>query len=206
MLIWSPLEQYSGLIDNLNRRTCDRTLSPDGWTSGCNGQGNPRLLHSVNTNAILISRVYVCTNQHRVLGHNPDIINAFTRGGLHSLVPFILWHKTGFTTALANFIVNMCESGQPIAQTECMLVENRVRSFYNIKCKFQQLFGRLFHFPEYDGESLTFWKSSPSRHSIVACYLHLFWQQEKTSNHVMSETSLSTDALWLSCDHTFKSS
>ena len=192
MLIWSPLEQYSGLIDNLNRcRTCDKTLSPDGWTSGCNGH---RLLHSVNTNAIL---VYVCTNQHRVLGHNPDIINAFTRGGLHSLVPFILWHKTGFTTALANFIVNMCE---------CMLVENRVRSFYNIKCKFQQLFGRLFHFPEYDGESLTFWKSSPSRHSIVACYLHLFWQQEKTYNHVMSETSLSTDALWLSCDHTFKSS
>ena len=105
VLIW---RQYSGLIDNLNRcRTCDKTLSLDGWTSGCNGH---RLLHSVNTNAILISRVYVCTNLHRVLGHNPDIINAFTRGGLHSLVPFILWHKTGFTTALANFIVNMCDN------------------------------------------------------------------------------------------------
>ena len=80
-------------------------LTPLGWASGCTGgQGNPRLLHSVHTNTILISRVYVCAYKHSVLGHNPDIINAFSRRGLGSLVPFTLWHKTGFTTALTDFV------------------------------------------------------------------------------------------------------
>ena len=53
-----------------------------GWTTGGNGT-SPRLIHCVNTNAILISRVYVCSVQHYVLGHHPD---------MHSEFPFALWH------------------------------------------------------------------------------------------------------------------
>lgn len=156
VLIWSPLEQYPALIDNLNRCSqCNSILSPDGWTSGCSGQTNPRLLYSINTNAILISRVYICQKQHRFLGHCPDIINAFTRQGLISLVPFILWHKTGFTAILADFIVNMCESGLPMIQIESMLAENHIHSFYNIKLKFQQLSPNVC-FPEYSETSVTF--------------------------------------------------
>ena len=129
IIIWSLLEQYGTHIESLyNCPSCTTTpsqLSPIGWTKS--DGGNPRLIRCVNTNAILISQIYSCPSHHRILGHNPDIINSFTRGGLCSLVPFTLWHKIGFTAILVNYIVDMCESQLSNEQIESILTDNRIR-------------------------------------------------------------------------------
>ena len=199
IIIWSPLEQYGTHIESLyNCPSCTTTpsqLSPIGWNNS--DGGNPTLIHCVNTNAILISRIYSCPSHHRILGHNPDIINAFTRGGLCSLVPFTLWHKTGFTTILVNYIVDMCESQLSMAQIESILTDNRIRSFYNIKEKYLHISQSKdkVDFPEYNDKLLIFWTSSQTIHSIASCYLHKFWQHEQLYRNVMSMTTIDKNAV-----------
>ena len=112
VIVWSPTEQYSGLISSKCPK-CEMDgvhsqLYPIAWTDGRCNDNRPRLLHCINTNVILVSRIYRCSNQHRVLGHHPDIIHRFTRHNLQSLLPFRLWHITGFTVILADYIDHMC--------------------------------------------------------------------------------------------------
>ncbi len=212
VIIWSPLEQYAGLISSeCPKCTVDGVscvITPTGWTDGCSSENQPRLLHCVNSNAILVSRIYQSPNQHRVLAHHPAIIHHFTTSKLQCLVPFHLWHITGFTDTFMEYVDHVCQSGIPMQQIERMLVSNRARLFYTLKEKFEQL--RLFHtpsemFPSFDDDSVSFWKMSPTRHSIEACFLHKFWERETVYHHHMSMTSLPTGRSWLSCDHTFKS-
>lgn len=118
VIIWSPLEQYNGIIS----RECPKCkmngfaslLVPTDWTDGQTCQNEPRLLHCVNTNVLLVTRVYTCPSQHRVLGHHPDIISMFDTLNLQCMVPFRLWHITGFTNSLIDYIDDLCQSGVPL--------------------------------------------------------------------------------------------
>ena len=109
VIIWSPLEQYGCMIEQICPK-CAVTgiksqLNPAGWTDSSNSDhGHPRLLHCVNKNVLLIGRVYTCSNQHCVLGHHPDLMRQFNEKHLQPLVPFNLWHKAGFTTILMDYI------------------------------------------------------------------------------------------------------
>ena len=116
VIIWSPLEQYSGYINNQCPKceldnlpvTC---LVPFGWTNGHSSENQPRLLHCVHVNVLLVSRVYRCDNDHHVLAHHPSIIKLFTAGNLRCLLPFHLWHRTGFTIPLLEYITDLVDSG-----------------------------------------------------------------------------------------------
>ena len=133
VIVWSPTEQYAGLISSeCPKCGMDRVvsqLSPIDWTDGCCSEKQPRLLHCVNTNVILVSRIYQCPNQHRVLGHHPDILHRFTMNNLQIFIPFRLWHRTGFTVLLIDYIDHMCQSGTPMQQIERLLVSNRAACF-----------------------------------------------------------------------------
>ena len=53
---------------------------------------------------------------------------------------------------------------------------------------------------------LKLWKEVPTRHSIAACYLLRFWENELAYTQKMSMTTLSpASSAWLSYDHTFRS-
>ena len=94
MLPVIPTEQYVGLISSeCPKCGMDRVvsqLSLIDWTDCCCSENQPRLLHWVNTSAILVSRVYQCPNQNHVLGHHPDILHCFTMHNLQILIPFHL--------------------------------------------------------------------------------------------------------------------
>ena len=57
-----------------------------------------------------------------------------------------------------------------------MLATNRAQLLYTMKETFQQLYpaqssSEVAMFPEFDDESTRFWRMSPKRHAIAACYL-----------------------------------
>lgn len=212
-ILWSPLEQYSDVITRECPKCKDEgvnsVLYATGWTDGSSTE-QPRLIHCVNSNVILISRIYSCPNQHRVLGHNPDIVCQFKALNMQSCVPFHLWHISGFTNALIDYIESLCQSGIPLQQIEKLLISNRASLFYSLKEKYLQVcsaktVSHNLEFPSFNDETVTFWKRSPTRHSIQTCFLYNFWLRESTYSHLMSQTTLPTGCLWLSCDHTFKS-
>ncbi len=93
---------------------------------------------------------------------------------------------------------------------ERLLVSNRARLFYTLRETWSQLqqaysSSEVTVFPEFDDDSMKFWRASPVHHAIGACFLENFWLRESTYHHRMSLTSLSHVSPWLTCDHTFKS-
>ena len=107
-------------------------LVPYGWTNGVLNENQPRLIHCVNFNVILVSRIYRCSNDHRVLAHNPGIIKSFSSGHLRCLLPFHLWHRTGFTIPLLEYVTDMCDSGMSLRHVESTLSSNRLRLYYKL--------------------------------------------------------------------------
>ena len=98
----------------------------------------------------------------------------------------------------------------PLQQIEKILIANRARQFYTLKETFKQLQQAQYSiavavFPTFDDNLVTFWRTSPTRHGIQACFLENFWLREAIYCNRMSLTSLSHNSPWLSCDHTFKS-
>lgn len=195
VIVWSPIKQYAAFISSecpKCRMDClSSQLIPTDWTDGQCSDYQPRLLHCVNSNVILVSRVYHCPNKHCVLAHHPDIIHCFTRANLHCLVPFHLWHKqASLSLLLIMLTMQLCQEYQCNKLRECLLLTMLDCS----KETFQQLHPPQFssgvtNFPEFD-ESTTLWRMSPKRHAIAACYLQNFWQRESAYHHHVSLTSL----------------
>ena len=76
VIIWSPKCEIN-----------KSKLIPYGWTDGQSTESQPRLLHCVNCNVILVSRIYCCENNHRVLAHHPGINQIFVDNDLKMPTP-----------------------------------------------------------------------------------------------------------------------
>ena len=130
MFLWSPLEQYSEFIS----RTCPlcdekSDLAAIGWTDGRSQDNTPRLIHDVNANVLLISRIYSCSRGHKMYGHHPSVLDKFTTQALCCLIPFVLWYNTGCTITLCNYIECVVSRGLTMQQIEKSLLENRIIRF-----------------------------------------------------------------------------
>ena len=149
---------------------------PYGWTNGVLNENQPRLIHCVNFNDILVSRIYRCSNDHRVLAHNPGIIKSFSSGHLRCLLPFHLWHRTGFTIPLLEYVTDMCDSGMSLRHVDSTLSSNQLRLYYKLKQQSEVLLvtdsgTHTSTFPSYTTDCLEYWKSSPGHHAVCALYL-----------------------------------
>lgn len=119
---------------------------------------------------------------------------------MQGLIPYKLWHKTGFTQALY--------SSMQLIENE--LLSYCVQHFYSLIENFRQLLNVYpcdstfqAHFPHFDDNSdfSKIWRESPTRHSLEASHLLEFRDNEQK----MSLTTSPSGNNWLSCDHTFRS-
>ena len=215
ILVWSPLQQFSPqLLSQLCPRCAsekiEHELAPSGWTDGSLSQFCPRLLYGMECNVFLISRIYKCQNEHIILGHHPTIIQRLQDKHLHSVIPFRLWHRVGFTSSCIKYVEKELKNGISLQQIEQSLKSSRVERYYAQKMKFHQLLAHqsncahMQSFPEVDNSPIDWWMDTPSRHSLASCFLLQFWENEPTYRYKMECVTLSTGA-WMSCDHTFKS-
>jgi len=117
VLMWSPMEQYSDLFPNgVKCPKCNSggngecALYCKGWKDGSQvTSSEPRVIHDVDGIVLLVGRVYHCN--HTVVAHSPGIINQFP---ITSLIPFRLWHRTGFTVELMECISSLVSAGLTI--------------------------------------------------------------------------------------------
>ena len=136
LILWSPFEQHpvSMLCPKCEPQVqCDSQLNAIDWCDGHSMHRQPRLIHCVHTNILLVSRVYRCKNGHEVLGHHPSIIARFATVGCPSLVPFRLYHRSDFTSTLISYVTSMVQCGCTFMQIEEMLLLNHARTYYEKK-------------------------------------------------------------------------
>lgn len=142
VIVWSPLEQFSAAalpsFCPKCQPDCNVTLIASGWTDGHSADCCPRLMFGSVCNALLVSRIYRCSNQHFVYGHHPDIIHRLKEKRLQCLLPFRLWHISGVTQSLMVHIEQLLHNGISLNQIESSIRTNRITR-YAQKDKYEQL-------------------------------------------------------------------
>ena len=106
ILLWSPTEQFPSLFQNgIPCPLCgdnQSNLQMYGWRDGSGASRNqPRKIHRINNIVLLVSRVYKCKRGHEISACNPTILVCCP---VAELIPFQLWHITGFTMDFVNYI------------------------------------------------------------------------------------------------------
>lgn len=135
-----------------------------------------------------------------IYAHHPTITDMCSR---FTVVPFLLWHSTGFTIEFMDFLQNNAAFGVTMLDCERKLLNNWYVTFSKIQKKYHigSYHGASQRFPDFD--SIQIWKDCPTRHSITGCFLHSFWENIETYVAEMRLGTMSENKLWLSCDHTF---
>ena len=214
ILLWTPTEQFPSLFPNgILCPVCEENrsqLQMYGWKDGSGGSRNePRKIHGICSVILLVSRVYKCKKGHEISACNPKILVCHP---VPELIPFQLWHITGFTTNFINYVASLVSAGVSLGTITDVVSESRIRMYLQSKQTYVQL---LLHnpqqapgpvFPTYDYYREHLSKSTcPSKHTISQLFLWTFWKKERTYNAFMRKTGVMDDEPWLSCDHTFAS-
>lgn len=216
ILLWAPTEQFPSLFPNgILCPMCEENpsqLQLYGWKDGSGGSRNePRKIHGICNVILLVSRVYKCNKGHEISASNPKIIACHP---IPQLIPFQLWHITGFTVDFIDYVVSLVTAGVSLGTITEVVSESRIRTYWQRKQTYAQLV-RLHNpqqqtppplFPTYQYYKEHLSKSaSPGKHCISQLFLWDFWKKEGVYNAYMRRTSIADNDPWLSCDHTFAS-
>lgn len=201
IIIWDPLLQY--FSGSLPCPECGQILKPRCWKDGKDWKHNsPRQLADIEHYVLLVSRVYACRNDHRIIGHDPQILKTI---GQVELVPFLLLHKYGITRRLYRLIIVHTASGMRYRDVEALLKEmwhsyhNEVRiralKIYGLRTSEERASNNANHtlIPQIS-------QLNPNRKLIRQCFVYDYCTKEKLYNARMASFTGS----WLSSDHTFK--
>ena len=120
IILWDPLLQlFNGVLSCVE---CGSAMKTRAWKDGRNSHENPRMLYCIEQPVLLVSCVYACTKDHRMVAHDPRILSS-CKG---DAVPFVLLHKIGFTKKLMFYVVSHVTAGlsyQSIEEVHGMLWE-----------------------------------------------------------------------------------
>lgn len=126
ILIWAPMEQFKEVYPH--GFTCPKCDSGSSsllygydWMNGVGSdRTEPRKIHGRDGVVLLVGRRYKCFKKaHEVVSYHPGILRQINAP---SLIPFRLWSRTGFTSALTNDITAMVVSGVSVSTIESNLM------------------------------------------------------------------------------------
>lgn len=208
VIIWSPFEVYN-LESTVKCPLChSNLLSHEKYWADGSHSFMPRILHSFDHLVLLISQIYQCIGKQTLLGHDERLLQVLPKS---VNIPFVLLHKTGYTTEYINTVVMLSNSGINFFKIESMSIKEHWNYHSTLeqrywqevkeyKCRHPSEHLQAKTFPTFaidEGPLYTI----PSNDAIAQCFLKDF--MEKETYYTSEMAHLSSD-VWLSCDHTFK--
>lgn len=126
LLIWDPLcdpKLAENMMATMTCPLCNTALCKHNtcWSDGTHSY-QPRVLHSFKYQVLLISKIYHCHDNRILLSHDERIIELLPKS---IQIPFILLHKTGYTTEFVDSILSLCKNGFNFYKIESMVIEAR---------------------------------------------------------------------------------
>lgn len=122
VIVWDPYLIPSTLTPQCIE--CNKPMERETWKLGQTPALEPRLLHGIEFNIILVSSRYKCFNGHSFLTTDPRVLKL-----LHSeSVPFFLLHKTGFLKSFLDSIMGLIEEGLRVSAIERYIRNQRQAS------------------------------------------------------------------------------
>ena len=105
IILWDPLSQLENFPSECNE--CQLPMKRRSWKDGNNSRDNPRVLYGITQPYLLVSCLYACRKDHKVLSHDQRIIDKCDE----QLVPFVLLHQVGATKEFLFYVVSHVTAG-----------------------------------------------------------------------------------------------
>lgn len=128
VILWNPYVSHSQIFTSQITicEKCQCQLQESYWLDGSSESKQPRILHDMNRLVVLVSAVYSCDNNHRIIAHDERILQIFPSP---DFVPFVLLHRTGFTRSLVNLCYNLVSQGLNFQRIETLIIEQRWQAY-----------------------------------------------------------------------------
>ena len=212
IIIWHPILTFSPMLslsmDDLKCNQCGKKMHVGHWNDGMSQHTQPRLLHDIDECVLLVSAVYVCMEQHKILAHDERILTLL-RGKIQ--VPFVLLHQTGFTTRFVEICESLCQTGMNFHSLEGVIGNMRWKKYEEKTQMYQQTLES--YKKSHKGEDIenaaqvptfemsTHYKHLPSDDIISKCFVAKFMDKELDYKREVQSIDTGEE---LSFDHTFK--
>lgn len=206
IILWNPLLTYSksSFSTGLLCLKCDRVCNTHYWNDGSSTHTQPRAIHDIQDIVYLVSAVYTCDEGHKILAHDQRVLNMLP---CKDIVPFVLLHRTGFTTNFISFCSSLCHTGMNFHSLEGA-ISHRRWDFYESRRQAYLCTSSLYNRNLNNVNSLSFPSFSdiaekylPSDDIIRQCFLSNFLENERA---YICDIQSVTPGESLSFDHTFK--
>ena len=151
------------------------------WNDGRSTHNQPRVLHDIDDIVLLVSAVYVCEEQHRMIAHDQRIMNQLPD---NRVFPFVLLHQTGFTMRFVELVQSLCQSGMNFHSLEGVISNMRWKQ-YEAKRQLYQTYIKMrdsqqsYELPP-TFEASTNYKFLPSDDIISKCFVAKFLEDENS--------------------------
>lgn len=201
ILLWNPNITHHEVVKDILGKcvTCGLPYTTTYWNDGSSTSKEPRVIHSINNIVYLVSAVYVCCNKHRLLAHDPIIQQCFPT---KSVIPFVLFHKTGFTRVFAEMCLSLVRNGMNFYAIESLVMERRMQTYARGVSHFH-LYRQFTHGqgPSEVNFASCILSKCPSNTAISALFVTFFLDSEQKYLYEIEKIRTGST---LSFDHTFK--
>ena len=190
IILWNPNITYHEVVNDVLQRcvTCGSPYTMMYWNDGSSAGREPRVTQSMDNIVYLVSAVYVCCNNHRLLAHDPIIQKCFP---IQTVIPFVLLHKT---RDFAGMCVSLVRNGMNFYAIESLVIERRMETYATGISHF-----RLNkQFTNYQRFSDSLLSKCPSNSVIATLFVALFLDNESSHLHEIEKITV------VSFDHSFK--
>ena len=204
IMFWDPIQKFVGKLANQCMfESCSGTVRVKCWRTGQSLSMQPRLLHCIEYNVLLISPIYICEYSHTFSSTDPRL----TENILQEHIPFILLHRTGFTRHFVNTVVHLYREGMAILGIERFVGKMRHQM---VATRIIQIVNSMpvgdsqvcaSNYLEKCEEMRALRYPIPSNDVICQCILVHFMEKRSYYDREMSQMPIDN---YISIDHTFK--
>ena len=200
LILWNPFVSFSQVLRLQNKKcaTCGMAMHESAWTDGSTSDTQPRSIHGFDRKYFLVSAIYVCDTNHRTLAHDPSILAMFPT---QHLIPFVLFHRTGFTQELASLCTTLVSRGMTMLEIESLIIQRRWET-HAMEQNLMSLHAITTHTNYIEEQFIhSYLSDTPSNNLITKCFLATFLHNEQTYAKEMLSVKVGASITW---DHTFK--
>ena len=98
-------------------------MHTNSWKYGQSKGLEPRILHDIDHTILLVSAVWFCDNGHQISSIDSRVLQVVkVKTGFQ---PFILLHKTGFTSAFITTVIELIQEGNSFSSVERIVKRKR---------------------------------------------------------------------------------
>ena len=141
IMIWDVLRSYHSHVGMLHCTFCAEehktvSLRHTGlWSNAlANCRYGPRLIYDSSRTFLLVSAVYICSENHQVPAHHPSVLSCMPS----HYIPFYLTNRAGFSVEFLSQITALVDHGTSFHAIENIVREQYEQVYWRLRLQYEE--------------------------------------------------------------------